>query len=73
MTDIKNKTTNACGLLIVIAGAILSTETQGVLLPQWVKTTCYMTAAISIAIVAYLTGKTHNGKRKTNNDLYGHC
>jgi uncharacterized membrane protein HdeD (DUF308 family) len=69
VTNIKDTLSTICGVLLAIAGAILSLQTTGIILPAWVNTTTMIVAAIASAIIAYLTGKNPNGKAKSNNQI----
>jgi len=64
MKDFKNKISNVCGLIAVIAGSILTLPTMGIVLPVAVVAISTISLSISGGIVAYLTGKTADGKDK---------
>ncbi len=53
----KNKVTNICGLVLVITGAIVTAEKQGVVMPTWVDSTCIVLAAMAVGLIAWYTGK----------------
>lgn len=63
-TNFKDKATNVCGLIVFIAGTILALPTAGVTLPAVIVTASTVSLTVAGSIVAYLTGKTGDGKPK---------
>jgi predicted membrane channel-forming protein YqfA (hemolysin III family) len=57
MTNLKDKVSNYCAILLAISGAILALTTQGVVLPSWLLTGATVVATVSTAIIGILTGK----------------
>jgi hypothetical protein len=64
MKNFKDKITNVCGVIVVIAGSILALPTAGIILPAAVITGATVGLTVAGSIVAYLTGKTAEGKPK---------
>lgn len=63
-TNFKDKITNVCGVIVLIAGSILALPTAGIILPVAVITGATVSLTVAGSIVAYLTGKTADGKPK---------
>lgn len=59
----KDKITNICGLLLALSGAVLTMQQSGVVLPPAVITASMAVGAIAAALIAYFTGKSHDGKK----------
>lgn len=53
----KDKISNIAGFTLAVSGALAGVGAAGVTLPQPVLTACIITATVSGAIVAWLTGK----------------
>lgn len=62
--NLKDKVTNVCGLVVLIAGSILALPTAGITLPVAVITASTISLTVAGSIVAWLTGKTADGKPK---------
>ena len=62
--NLKDKISDICGVIVLIAGSILALPTAGLSLPASVITAATVSLTISGSIVAYLTGKTADGKPK---------
>jgi len=63
--NFKDKITNIAGVLIAISGTILTLQQNGIELPKIITTISLSMGIIGAATVAYLTGKTGDGKVKT--------
>lgn len=66
-TNLKDKITNICGILIAIGGGILAAKQipeATNLIPEWATTLAGLFVSVPTAIVAYLTGKNHDGSSK---------
>lgn len=62
---LKDKITNVCGIIIAVGGGLLGAVASGQLtLPEVWLTVIGAVVAVSTAIVAFLTGKTGDGKAK---------
>ena len=61
---LKDKITNICGIILAIVGAIEVLKTQGIELPAVVATIEIIAGTLATAAIAYLTGKTGEGKPK---------
>ena len=64
MKNFKDKITNVCGFIVLVAGSILALPTAGVSLPVSIVTASTISLTVAGSIVAYLTGKTADGKPK---------
>jgi len=64
MKNFKDKVSNVCGLVVVIAGALLALPASGIVLPAAVITGATVGLTVAGSIVAWLTGKTMDGKPK---------
>jgi VIT1/CCC1 family predicted Fe2+/Mn2+ transporter len=62
---LKDKLTNIAAILGVISGAILGVASQGIALPEWLLAVAAAFGSLSVAIIGYFTGKTSDGKPKT--------
>jgi hypothetical protein len=62
--NLKDKLTNVCGLVVLIAGSILALPTAGVSLPVSVITASTFSLTVAGSVVAWLTGKGQDGKPK---------
>jgi hypothetical protein len=62
--NLKDKITNVCGVIVLIAGSILALPTSGVSLPPAVITASTIALTIAGSMVAYLTGKGPDGNPK---------
>ena len=63
-TNFKDKVSNICGLIVVIAGSILALPAAGIVLPAAVITGATVGLTVAGSLVAWLTGKTADGKPK---------
>ena len=62
--NLKDKVTNVCGLIVLIAGSILALPTAGITIPAVVITGAAIGMTVSGSVVAWLTGKAADGKPK---------
>ena len=63
--NVKDRVTSVCSLIALIAGAILTAQTQTPL-PKWLLTTAVVMAAIAGAIMGWASGKNPDLTPKTN-------
>ena len=68
-SNIKDKLSTFCGVLVAIAGGVLVAQTAGLVLPTWLVATCGSVVAIGTAIIGYLTGKTPAAAKKTEDQV----
>jgi hypothetical protein len=61
----KDKLTNYCAVVIAICGGVVGAIQAGLVLPQWVNTTCILGGVIAGAVIGVMTGKDSNGVKKT--------
>jgi hypothetical protein len=63
---LKDKVTNICAVVMAVTGSIVTAHASGqVTLPEWIIAVCGLLFAISSAIVGVFTGKTGDGKPKS--------
>ncbi len=67
-SNIKDKLSTICGVLIAIGGGILVVG-QTVKLPEWLNAAAGAVMAVCTAIIGYLTGKTPAAKAKTSDQV----
>lgn len=63
-TNTKDSITNICGVLIAIAGIVPTLKSAGVDVPEVVIQISTTLGVIAGAVVAYFTGKNHDGSTK---------
>lgn len=63
-SNIKDKLSTFCGILIAIAGSVLVAGQSGLVLPTWLTATAGSIVAIGTGIIGYLTGKAPNAIKK---------
>lgn len=54
---LKDKLTNYCGLVLLIAGAIVGVASAGVALPASILTIATVAAAVAGSVIGWATGK----------------
>lgn len=68
-SNIKDTLSTIFGILAAISGAIFAAAKSGVMLPSWATTAAVLVAAISVAGIGYLTGKTPAATAKTDTQV----
>jgi hypothetical protein len=64
MKNFKDKLSNVCGLIALVAGSLLALPAAGIALPAAVITGATIGLTVAGSVVAWLTGKTSDGKPK---------
>jgi hypothetical protein len=62
--NLKDKLTTICSIILVLSGAVLTMQQNGILLPNWLLTFTGILSALSVAIIGYFTGKNPDGSKK---------
>ncbi len=65
MKNLKDTLTTVAGILIALAGTVLTCTKLGVVVPEWLITDSTVAGVIGASIVAYLTGKNPDGSTKS--------
>lgn len=65
MTNLKDKVSTICGIIIALSGSVLTLEKAGIALPAAVTTGSAIAGAVALAILGYLTGKNPDGSAKS--------
>ena len=68
-SNLKDKISNICAVIIAIAGAILGLTTAGIVLPPIIITIATGAGILAAAVVAFLTGKTPAVTTKTTGQV----
>lgn len=68
-SNLKDKISTICGIILAICTALLTTNISGVTLPTWLSATAGILIAISGGLIGYFTGKTPSGITKTPNQV----
>lgn len=64
-SNVKDILSTIFGIAGAVAGAVITVNQSGIPLPAWLVTTSMVTAAVSLAVIGWLTGKAPDGKAKT--------
>jgi drug/metabolite transporter (DMT)-like permease len=68
-SNIKDTLSTIFGILAAVSGAIIVAIQSGYQLPAWLNTAAGLTAAISVAVIGYLTGKTPAAESKSTSQV----
>jgi len=64
-SNLKDTLSTICGIVFAICAALVTANAGGLALPAEVVTVCGVLAAVSGAIIGFLTGKAPSGAKKT--------
>jgi glycopeptide antibiotics resistance protein len=65
-TDLKNKITNVCGIILAAVGIVVTIKEAGINVPEVVMNIATTLGVIAGAVVAYFTGRNADGTSKQN-------
>lgn len=63
-TNLKDKITNMCGIVLAAVSVVPMLKEAGIILPEYVNTISITAGTIAGAVIAYFTGKNHDGSSK---------
>ena len=64
MKNLKDRISTICAILLALCGAVVAMQQAGVVVPSTILTITGVVAALSTAVIGYLTGKKPDGTAK---------